>query len=68
MLHDVAHTHWRRSIIREPAVILLAAIAIIAIIGGFILISNYVMPNIHQFCQTKLGPLHCYKVQYHKLV
>ena len=66
MLHDVAHAHWRRTIVREPAVILLAAI--IAVIGGFILISNYVMPNIHQFCQAKLGPLHCYKVQYHKLV
>lgn len=66
MLHDVAH-HWRSSIIREPAFILLAAIAIIAIIGGFILISNYVMPDIHQFCQAKLGALHCYKVQYHKL-
>jgi hypothetical protein len=67
MLHNVAHTHWRSSIIREPAVILLAAIAIIAVIGGFILISNYVMPDIHQFCQAKLGALHCYKVQYQKL-
>lgn len=67
MLHDVAHNHWRSSIVREPTVILLAAIAIITIIGGFILISNYVMPNIHQFCQAKLGALHCYKVQYHKL-
>ena len=67
MLHDVAHNHWRSGIVREPTVILLAAIAIITIIGGFILISNYVMPNIHQFCQAKLGALHCYKVQYHKL-
>lgn len=64
MLHE---THWRSSIVREPTVILLAAIAIITIIGGFILISNYVMPNIHQFCQAKLGALHCYKVQYDKL-
>ena len=66
MPHVVAHTRWRRSI-REPAAILLAAIAIIAIIGGFVLISNYIMPNVHQFCQAKLGALQCYKVQYHKL-
>ena len=36
-------------------------------VGGFIFISNYVMPNIHQFCQSRLGALHCYTVQYHKI-
>jgi hypothetical protein len=41
--------------------------ALAAVIGGFVLISNYVMPHIHQFCQSKLGALHCYKVQYHRL-
>ena len=36
-------------------------------VGGFIFISNYVMPNIHQYCQNKQGALHCYQVQYHKI-
>jgi hypothetical protein len=63
MLNGVAHTgHWN-----QPMVIVLVAIALVAAVGGFIIISNYVMPNIHQFCQTRLGALHCYQVQYHKL-
>ena len=47
--------------------LVLVAIALVAVVGGFVLISNYVMPHIHQFCQNKLGALHCYKVQYRKL-
>jgi hypothetical protein len=63
MLNGVAHTeHWH-----QPIVIVLVAIALVAVVGGFVIISNYVMPNIHQFCQTRLGALHCYKVQYHSL-
>ena len=62
MLNGVAHAeHWD-----QPMVIVLVAIALVAVVGGFIIISNYVMPNIHQFCQTRLGALHCYQVQYHK--
>jgi len=52
--------------LHQSVIIALVGIALVAIVGGFIFISNYVMPNIHQFCQNKLGPLHCYKVQYHK--
>jgi len=63
MLNGVAHTHQRT----QPIVIVLVAIALVAAVGGFIIISNYVMPNIHQFCQSRLGALHCYEVQYHKL-
>jgi hypothetical protein len=63
MLNGVAHVHQRT----QPIVIVLVAIALVAAVGGFIIISNYVMPNIHQGCQSKLGALHCYKVQYHKL-
>jgi hypothetical protein len=62
MLNGVAHTeHWG-----HPMVIVLVAVALVAVVGGFIIISNYVMPNIHQFCQSRLGALHCYQVQYHK--
>lgn len=63
MLNGVAHAHQRT----QPIVIVLVAIALVAAVGGFIIISNYVMPNIHQFCQSRLGALHCYKVQYHPL-
>jgi hypothetical protein len=63
MLNGVAHAHQRT----QPIVIVLVAIALAAAVGGFIIISNYVMPNIHQYCQNKLGALHCYQVQYHKL-
>ncbi len=53
MLNGVAHTeHWD-----QPMVIVLVAIALVAAVGGFIIISNYVMPNIHQFCQTRLATL-----------
>ena len=63
MLNGVTHTeHWD-----QPMVIVLVAIALFAAVGGFIIISNYVMPNIHQVCQSRLGALHCYKVQYHSL-
>ena len=63
MLNGVAHTYRKT----QPIVIVLVAIALVAAVGGFIIISNYVMPNIHQFCQSRLGALHCYKVQYNKL-
>jgi hypothetical protein len=63
MLNGVAHTHQKT----QPIVIVLVAIALVAAVGGFIIVSNYVMPNIHQYCQNKLGALHCYTVQYHKL-
>jgi hypothetical protein len=62
MLNGIAHTHQRS----QSMVIVLVAIALVAAVGGFILITNYVMPNIHQVCQTRLGALHCYQVQYHK--
>jgi len=51
----VAHTHWRSSIVREGTVIVLAAIAIIATIGGFILISNYVMPKYPSILPNEVG-------------
>jgi hypothetical protein len=63
MLNGVAHAHQRT----QSIVIVLVAIALVAAVGGFIIISNYVMPNIHQYCQNKQGTLHCYKVQYHPL-
>lgn len=50
-----------------PISIILVAIALVAVVGGFILISNYVMPNIYQICQNKIGTLHCHAVQYHKI-
>ena len=67
MLNGVGHTDQRTTTVRQPIVIVLAAIALVAVVGGSIIISNYVMPNIHQVCQNKLGSLHCYKVQYHSL-
>ena len=67
MLNGVAHTDKRTTTVRQPMVIVLVAIALVAVVGGFVIISNYVMPNIHQFCQNKLGAVHCYKVQYHKV-
>jgi hypothetical protein len=45
----------------------LVVMALVGVVAGLVLVSNYVMPHIHQFCQTKLGALHCYKVQYHRL-
>jgi hypothetical protein len=63
MLNGVAHTHQKT----QPIVIVLVAIALVAAVGGFIIIANYVMPNIHQFCQSRLGALHCYTVQFNKL-
>jgi hypothetical protein len=63
MLNGAAHAHQQT----QPIVIVLVAIALVAAVGGFIIISNYVMPNIHQVCQTRLGALHCHTVQYHKL-
>ncbi len=60
MLNGVAYTYQKT----QPIVIVLVAIALVAAVGGFVIISNYVMPNIHQFCQNKLGAIHCYKVQY----
>ena len=67
MLNGVANTDHRTTTVQQPVVIVLVAIALVAVIGGFIIISNYVMPNIHQVCQNKLGALHCYKVQYNKV-
>jgi hypothetical protein len=67
MLNGVAHTDHRTPTDRQPIVIVLVAIALLAVVGGFVIISNYVMPNIHQFCQNKLGAIHCYNVQYHKV-
>ena len=67
MVNGIAHTGHRSTTVRQPIVIVLVAIALVAVVGGFIIISNYVMPNIHQYCQNKLGALHCYTVQYHKL-
>jgi ABC-type antimicrobial peptide transport system permease subunit len=64
MLNSIAHTY---EAVQQPIVIILVAIALIALVGGFILISNYVMPNVHQYCQNKQGALHCYQVQYHKI-
>jgi hypothetical protein len=64
MQNGVAHTDHRTTTDRQPIVIVLVAIALVAAVGGFVIISNYVMPNIHQFCQNKLGAIHCYKVQY----
>jgi hypothetical protein len=66
MLNGVEHTD-QRTTVRQPIVIVLVAIALVAVVGGFVIISNYVMPNIHQFCQNKLGAVHCYEVQYHKV-
>ena len=67
MLNGVTHTDKRTITVHQPVVIVLVAIALVAVIGGFIIISNYVMPNIHQVCQNKLGALHCYRVQYNKV-
>jgi hypothetical protein len=66
MLNGAAHT-YPRTTVQQPIVIVLVAIALVVVVGGFVIISNYVMPQIHQFCQNKLGALHCYKVQYHKV-
>jgi hypothetical protein len=67
MLNGVAHTDQRTTTVQQPIVIVLVAIALVAVVSGFIIISNYVMPNIHQVCQNKLGALYCYQVQYHKV-
>jgi hypothetical protein len=67
MVEGVVHTHLRTITVQQPIVIVFVAIALVAVVGGFIFISNYFMPNIHQVCQSRLGPLHCYKVQYHKV-
>jgi hypothetical protein len=61
MLNGVAYTT-----VQQPIVIVLVAIALVAVVSGFIIISTYVMPNIHQLCQNGHGALHCYQVQYHK--
>jgi hypothetical protein len=66
ILNGVGHTDQRTTIVQQPIVIVLVAIALLAVVSGFIIISNYVM-NIHQFCQSKLGALHCYQVHYHKI-
>jgi poly-beta-hydroxyalkanoate depolymerase len=67
MLNRVGDTGQRTTTVRQPMVIVLVAIALVAVVGGYIFISNYVMPNIHQVCQTRLGALHCHAVQYHKI-
>ena len=67
MQNGVAHTDHRTTTDRQPIVIVLVAIALLAVVGGFVIISNYVMPNIHQFCQNKLGAIHCHNVQYYKV-
>ncbi len=67
MRNDVAHSDHRSTTLQQPIVIILVAIALVAVVSGFIIISTYVMPNIHQVCQSKLGALHCYQVQYHKI-
>lgn len=67
ILNGVGHTDQRTTIVQQPIVIVLVAIALLAVVSGFIIISNYVMPNIHQFCQSKLRALHCYQVHYHKI-
>lgn len=36
---------------------MVVAIASVAVVGGLVIISNYVMLQIHQFCQNKLGAL-----------
>jgi hypothetical protein len=59
MQNGVAHTHQRTTAVPQSTVIVFVAIALVAVVGGFIFISNYVMPNIHQVCQNKLGSLHC---------
>ena len=64
MLNGIAHTYGA---VQQPIVIILVAIALVAVVSGFIIISNYVMPNIHQVCQNKLGALNCHTVQYHKI-
>ena|GEM_PF-852244 len=66
MLNGVPHTQ-RITPVRQPIVMVLVAIALVAVVAGFVIISNYVMPQIHQFCQNKLGAVHCYKVQYHRV-
>jgi len=67
MLNGVSHREERTTTLPQPIVIMLVVIALLALVGGYILISNYVMPNIHQVCQNKLGALHCHTVQYHKI-
>ncbi|MDQ6667214.1 MAG: hypothetical protein M3Y53_03185 [Thermoproteota archaeon] len=67
MLNGITHTDQRTTTVRQPVVIVLVAIALVAVVGIFIIISNYVVPNIHKVCQNKLGALHCYKVQYNKV-
>jgi len=48
----------------QSTVIFLALIFTLAFVM-FVLVSYYVIPNIHEFCQSKLGALHCYKVPSH---
>ena len=67
MLNGIAHSGRRSATLQQSIVIILVAIALVAVASGFIIISTYVMPNIHQVCQSKLGALHCYQVQYHKI-
>jgi hypothetical protein len=64
MINGIAHTYQA---VQQPIIIVLVAIALVAVVSGFIIISNYVMPNIHQYCQNKLGALHCYQVQYPRI-
>lgn len=62
MLNGVAHR--KTTTLKQPIIIIFVAIALVAVVLGFILISTYVLPNIHEFCQSRLGALHCYQVQY----
>jgi len=43
MLNGVANTDHRTTTVQQPVVIVLVAIALVAVVGGFIIISNYVM-------------------------
>jgi hypothetical protein len=65
--NGVAHSDHMSATLQQPIVIILVAIALVAVVSGFIIIATYVMPNIHQVCQSKIGALHCYQVQYHKI-
>ena len=67
MLNGLANTDQRSTTFQQPVVVVLVAIALVAVVVAFVTISNYVMPHVYQFCQSKLGALHCYKVQYHEL-
>ena len=52
ILNRIAHTGQKTTTLRQPMVIVLVAIALVAVVGGYSFVSNYIMPNIHQVARV----------------